>query len=370
MASGKQASPSLARLRLVSQRLIGDSAATPAETVRFMLAMQAQDGPGAKWSIGLRAAGVTDAAVDAAIERAEIVRSWPLRGTLHLTAAEDLGWLLELTNPRMESTAARRRALLGLDDKTVGKAQDAARAALEPGIPLTRGELLEVIGRSDPTIDQQRGYHLLWNLACAKIHCFGPNRGKENTFVSFTKWIPKPRVLPRDQAVAELVLRYFRSHGPATVHDLVAWSKLTIADIKQGIGAAGQALVAREVEGERYWMAAGVEDAASALPAPRTGASAHALPGFDEYLLGYRDRGAVLDAQYAKLVCPGNNGIFMPTLVFDGRVLGTWKQARKRTGLTLTASPFANKLSRAERAAFQAAVERLGAFHGLTATMV
>lgn len=356
---------SIAQLRLASQQLIGEGSQAPSEVVRFMLAMQAQDYPGAKWSVGLRSPGSTEASVDAAIERREIVRSWPLRGTLHFTAAEDLGWMLDLTNPRMASTAARRRAQLGLDDKTVGKAHEAVSAVLEGGAPLTRTELLEVMARADVTIDKQRGYHLLWNLACAKVHCFGPNRGKEHTFVSMAKWIPNPRMLSVDEAIAELVLRYFTSHGPATIRDLVGWSKLTIGDIKKGIAAAGKNLRAMELDDQTYWMAPGIEDRASALPTE----TAHALPGFDEYLLGYQDRTAVLASAYSQLVCPGNNGIFMPTIVVNGRVLGIWKQAKKRGGLVVTPSPFAKKLSRAESVAFTAAVERLGAFYGLSASV-
>lgn len=356
---------SIAQLRLASQRLITDQQSTPAEVVRFMLAMQAQDYPGAKWSIGLRSPGTSEAVVDLAIERGEVVRSWPLRGTLHFTAAEDLGWLLDLTNPRMATTAARRRSQLGLDDKTVGKAYDAVGAALESGAALTRSEVLDVMARADVTIEKQRGYHLLWNLATAKLHCFGPNRGKEHTFVSMAKWIRKPRILSGDEAVAELVGRYFTSHGPATIRDLVGWSKLTIGDIKRGIAAAGKQLVAREVEEQSYWMAAGLEDVAGALLEE----SAHALPGFDEYLLGYQDRTAVLDSAYAQLVCPGSNGIFMPTIVVNGRVLGTWKQVKKRGELVITASPFAKKLGRDARAAFQKALGRLGAYHGLSTAL-
>src|SRR5690606_22511181 len=120
----------LAALRLAAQQITASDAATPGEVVRRMLAMQGQDLPGARWSIGLRLAGGTESGVAAAFEAGDIVRSWTMRGTLHVVAGEDLGWLLSLTGRRMIAATARRRAELGISDGDLARASDLAGRAL------------------------------------------------------------------------------------------------------------------------------------------------------------------------------------------------------------------------------------------------
>ena len=103
-----------------------------------MLALQAQDFPGVKWSVGLRYAGATVGGVDAALDAGRIVRSWPLRGTLHVVGADDLSWLLALTAPRMIASTATRRAVLGLGDSDLERAREIATGVLT-GVDRSRG---------------------------------------------------------------------------------------------------------------------------------------------------------------------------------------------------------------------------------------
>src|SRR6478609_1043346 len=134
--------PRIRRLRLVAQHIDGSTFATPADVVRWMLAMQGQDLPGAKWSVGLRAPGSTQLDVDAALASGEIIRSWPMRGTLHLVPGEDIGWMLGLTAARTLRSLTTRHAQLGLDEATVELGRKAATALLEGGHSATRAELL------------------------------------------------------------------------------------------------------------------------------------------------------------------------------------------------------------------------------------
>lgn len=101
---------------------------------------------------------------------------------------------------------------------------------------------------------------------------------------------------------------------------------------------------------------------------PKQQARAYALPGFDEYLLGYKDRSAVLAAAHADRVCPGGNGMFAPTMVVDGRVVGTWKRAIKKSSVAIEAMPFAT-LPKTARRAFDEAAARYAAFIGLHAAL-
>src|SRR3954465_10593389 len=120
----------VALLRLVAQRIAGPPWPTAAETVRWLTAVQAQDYPGALTSVALRTEGATRTGVEAALDAGEVVRSWPMRSTLHLVAAEDLGWLLELCGPRVLAGAAKRRGGLGLTEADTERARELAVAAL------------------------------------------------------------------------------------------------------------------------------------------------------------------------------------------------------------------------------------------------
>jgi hypothetical protein len=324
----------LTALRLAAQRVGGAESSTPGEVVRWMLAMQAQDVPGVKWSVGLRQGRTTEAAVEAAFDSMAIVRSWPMRGTLHLVASEDLGWLLQLTAPRQIASAKGRRAELGITEADVERARAITITALRGRRVLTRDALLATIDGAGVSIRGQRGYHLLGFLAQTGTLVLGPASGREPTFVLLDEWVPNPRRLERDEALGELALRYFSSHGPATVADLARWSGLTMSDVRLGLAVCGERLTALELDGVTYFFAperAALAPERAALAPERaartaTPARVHLLPGFDEYLLGYRDRTAALAPEHSRQVIPGGNGMFKPTIVADGEVVGTWKR--------------------------------------------
>lgn len=322
----------LNRLRLAAQRIEASEFTTPTEVVRWMLALQVQDLPGAKWSIGLRAPGTTLREVDAALARGEIVRSWPMRGTLHLVPAEDIGWMVGLTSERTIRSLARRYDELGLEPAAFKQAQDVAVAALEGGRALSRAAFFEKVEAAGISTAGQRGPHLLGHLHQLGTLVLGPMHGTGQNVVLHDEWVRSPRTLERDEALGEWVLRYFRSHGPATLKDFTWWTKLTARDAGIGLAIARDQLEETSVAGVGYWMAPGLPD--------RMSRRVHALPGFDEYVLGYQDRGAALDPVHAPVVVPGNNGIFQPTIVANGRIVGTWRRKVTPAGITITPRPF------------------------------
>ena len=132
----------VALMRLVAQRLAGPAADDVPAAARWMTAVQGQDLPGAVTSVALRTAGRRRGDVLAALDAGTVVRSWPMRGTLHLVAAEDLPWMLELLGPRGLAGLAGRRANLGLTDADAERARELAVAALSGGQRLTRAALL------------------------------------------------------------------------------------------------------------------------------------------------------------------------------------------------------------------------------------
>jgi hypothetical protein len=353
-------STEIRRLRLAAQWIEPSGPTTPAGVVSAMLAMQAQDLPGAKWSIGLRAPGSTVAEVNRSFNNGEIVRSWPMRGTLHLVAAEDLGWILELTAHRTLRSLTARHRQLEIDDTAITRAADVSVALLNERGGASRPELFAAFEAAGISTTGQRGVHLLGALCQQRLLCQGPVRQDEQLFVLMDEWIPRPRRLHGEEALGELVLRYFTGHGPATLADFCRWTKLPLRDAKVGLAAAGSGLEQVVIGDSPAWMRPGLADSAA-----RT---VHLLPGFDEMVLGYADRSATLPDKYAAATVPGNNGIFQPTVVLDGRVVGIWRRRRTASGVTVTPVPF-ERLSARDRSALGAAAERYAAFVGAPVTL-
>jgi len=351
--------PRIRRHRLHAQRIDGSDCTDPAQVVRWMLAMQGQDLPGAKWSVGLRAPGSTLTDVDAALDRGEIIRSWPMRGTLHLVPGEDIGWMLGLTAARTLQSLTTRHRALGLDEPTVTSGREVVIGLLEGGRSATRGELMAAFEAAGISTTGQRGVHLLGLLHQTSDLCLGPMRGTDQEIVLLREWVPKPRILERDEALGEFVRRYFTSHGPATLRDFSWWTKLPLRDAAAGLAVARPDLEEIVVDDTSYWMSAGLPDRSPSAKSPKV----HALPGFDEFLLGYTDRSAALAAEHAQAIVPGSNGMFKPTIVADGRVIGTWHRKRAGAGWTVTPVPFGPYSARTS-AGFLAAVTEYGRFLG------
>ena len=323
----------VARLRLQSLRVV-QKLKTPGEVVRELGAMQAQDYPASLWAIGVRTKAATLADVAAAVERREIARTWPMRGTLHWVPAEDLRWMVALMAPRATAKAAARRRQLEIDAEALSKARKLIERALRGGSSMTRPEAYELFRKGGLKPDGQRGIHLLSLLAHEATLCFGPHRGRQPAFVLAEEWLPKGPSLSGDEAVAELARRYFRSHGPATAHDFAWWTGLTVTDARKALDAVRDGFESMTSDGKEYWFA----------PRRRTEPdldSVHLLPGFDEYILGYTDRTAVLSSAQAKRLTPGKNGMFLASIVAGtGEVLGAWRRSVGKAGVTVTPEMF------------------------------
>lgn len=328
----------IALLRLVAQRIPGPGLATAAETVRWLTAAQAQDLAGALSSIALRTASGTRADVEAALNAGEVVKSWPMRGTLHLVAAEDLPWMLSLAAPRMLAGAAARRTQIGLDASTFERARQLATDALRGGQQLRRDALLGLWTAQGLNAVGPRGAHLLSYLAQTGTICFGPVRDREQLIVLVDEWIASPRQPEREHALGEWAERYFRSHGPATARDFARWTGLAAADIRTGLALARPRLDRVDVDGVEHLMDPKTPELLDARR--RDARGVFLLPGFDELVLGYANRCATLPAEFADRIVPGGNGVFRPTVIDDGRVVGTWKYIGRGAKKSITASPF------------------------------
>lgn len=341
----------LTALRLTALGLAGPAAASPVGTVRHLLALQAQDYAGALLSIGLRTAGATAASVEAAHLAGDIVRSWPFRSTLHFVAAEDLGWMLGLTADREHAKAAGRHRRLQLEPADFERAERIARERLHGGRGLERGELLAAFAEEGLGVEGQRGAHLLVRLAQSGVAVL---RG-QNTWALLDDHVRQPRRLGQEEALAELARRYLTARGPATDRDLAWWAGLTLADARAAIGSVDDEFERLELDGVVHRLRPGLQEAAAGV---------HLLPGFDEYLLGYTDRSAPLAGRPLTDVVPGGNGMFLPTIVVNGQVVGTWRRTLKSTGVEVVGQPWV-ELSASARRGFERAAARYAEHLGL-----
>jgi hypothetical protein len=349
----------IAARRLGSQQISRPALATPRDLVAWMGAVQAQDYAAVKWAAGLRLAGAaTEASVERAIDDGAVLRIHALRGTWQLVAAADVRWMLELVGPRLIASYANRYRQLELDAATFRRSIAVLTKALRGGRELTRAELgsaLEAAGISTAG----RLSVLLERAELDARICGGARRGKQSTYALLDDRAPDshPHLKP-DEALAELASRYFRSRGPATVDDFKWWSGLAPADARAGLDAGRSTLVSSVVDGRTYWQG---EDAFAKVRSP----AAYLLPAFDEYLIAYRDRGAVLDPQRAKRLNAGG-GMLSPCVVLNGRVIGTWRRTLARGAVAIELDLFEEPARRGSTA-ITAAARRYGAFLGLEA---
>ena len=324
-----------------------------------MGAVQAQDLPGARWAMGLRLRSASESDIEDAVVARTIVRTWPMRGTLHYVPAADARWMLRLLTPRVLARSAGRYRELELDAKAFSRAARVLTRALA-GRALTRAEAYEALGRGGVSPEGQRGIHILGHLAQQGLVCLGPRRGKQPTFVLLEEWLPRGSRDPsREEALATLAERYFASHGPATLHDFAWWTGLLLKDALGAVGAAGPKVVSEAHEGR--WLFS-----SSAARAPRTATRtlAFLLPAWDEYLVAYKDRGAALEA--APPLGDRAYAFGSPLVVIDGRARGSWRRSMAGAAVRVSVA-FWDPVTRDEERAVRAAAQRYGRFLGLAA---
>lgn len=313
--------------RLTSHRLSAP-AATLVDAARHMLATQAQEFWGGRWALAARTRGqptVRDA--DAAFGRGELVRTWTMRGTLHVVASEDLDGILSITGGRQFRMAQTRHRQLGLDDETFARAERAARAALAGGGRLTRTEFARMLDTAGIDPSGQRGIHLIQALALRGVVVWGPvvpregGPSREQYLVLADEWIAASATPP--DAAAELFTRYIASHGPATLRDFAWWSGLPLGESRSAAIAAEDRVTPVDDAPEPAYVAA--------VAPPRRSSAAPdvlALPSFEEYYLSYADRTAVCSAARAAAIGPSQNGMVRPVIVAHGHVVGVWSHSR------------------------------------------
>jgi hypothetical protein len=357
LSPGSRVGPyEIAEQRLFNQGITCPRGDKPADIVAWLGAVQAQEYPFAKWALGLRLPGVTpDAHIERAIDEGKILRTHVMRPTWHFVTPVDIRWMLKLTAPRVHRVMAHYTRRAELTAPILTKGTKGFERALRDGQCLTRAELGARLARLGIKAKGVRLALLTMHAELEGVICSGPRRKGQLTYALLDERAPQQRRLSRDEALAELTGRYFKSHGPATIRDFVWWSGLTTSDAKEGL-EMNKALH-EVINGRTYWTIGA---------APRVGrdSSVLLLPIYDEYLVAYRDRDAVPHS--VTKIASASRGLvtFQHALVIAGQVAGTWRTARTNEGIAVDVIPL-RRLTRTERHAVIEVAKRYEGFAGV-----
>ncbi|MBL0740046.1 winged helix DNA-binding domain-containing protein [Chryseolinea lacunae] len=351
----------IARLRLHQQQISHHAFSKPEDVVQWLGTVQAQDYLQSLWAVGLRLKNGTEKSVEDALAKKTIVRTWPLRGTLHYVMPEDVRWMLNYLAPRVVTKHASVFRKAELDTKVLTRSMKVLSKGMEGNQQLTRQEVYGILTNAKINIDEQRGLHILVYVALQGLICVAPRKGKQPTFTLMDEWIPATAKIPsRDEALAQLAKRYFTSHGPATVADFAWWAGLTLAEAKKHLEDVKTSFETVIVDGETYWFA----------PLPNkvkhVGDAVYFLPPYDEYTVAYKDRSIVLDEAHA---AAAGNGIFSPVVIADQRIAGTWKRTLEKDRVTITPTLLV-PLSKSKKESLLTAAKHYGKFLGMTSRLL
>ena len=313
--------------RLLGQQLICPQFTAPHDVVAWMGAMQAQEYRMMRWAVGMRTRKPSARAFERDYNEGRIVRGHLFRTTWQLVAGGDWRWMLDLcrTNalrgmagwmksngisiPRAEQDAIQQLFCDYLGSHRIARKADFAAALSDRGIAME---------------DHRLSYHI--RLAeYSGLLCSGDLFPMKHSYALVSDKLPAQSPLPREEALALLARKYFRSHGPATLEDFVWWCGLNINDCRMGMSAIQGELIGERWKGQTFYR-----HRDSRTRGFRRG-TLTLLPSYDEYLIGYKSRHLALHPDHSHRA-HNNRGIFWPVILLDGEVIGNWSAAGGRVG--------------------------------------
>ena len=333
--------------RLAAQLLAGPPARDPVAVVERLLAVQGQDGRGARLAVRARSTGLTAADVDSAMtEDRSLLITWLNRGTLHLVTREDYPWLHELTTPPLLTGNARRLTQEGVTPDAAERGVEVIVRSVTDDGPLTRYQLRERVDRAGVRTEGQALVHMLLLASLRGLVVRGPMVGKQHAYVLVRDWLGEVKPVPRERALAELGRRYLVGHAPADAADLAKWSGLPLRDARAALDSIASEI---EVRPDGLVSLAGRSPDA---PPPRS----RLLGPYDALLMGWRSREPILGRHDGAVV---SGGLFRPFALVRGRGVATWRLSSDSVEI----DPF-GRLSREDRAALEADAEDVVRFLG------
>ncbi len=323
--------------------------------VRWLGAVQSQEFQGALWALALRLPETVESAVETAFTSGDILRTHVMRPTWHFVTPEDIRWMQALTASRVHALSAYYYRQVELDEALLIRCGEVIGKALEGGKQLTRAELAASLAEAGIPAEGTRLAYIVMYAELEAIICSGARRGKQFTYMLLDERAPDTKTMEQDAALAELTRRYFTSHGLATAQDFGWWSGLTQADVKAGLEMVQPDIVSEIIDGKMYWYSS------SMPPVPESVLTAHLLPTYDEYVIGYTDRSGLIDASESEQQNLGRNLVFDSLMVIGGKVVGSWRRTFRKGAVVIELAPF-RPLTAAEDQAVADAARRYGQF--------
>lgn len=342
--------------RLANQQIARQRSADINALSVYLGAVQAQDASMAKWAFGSRIASLLEGDFDNAFNAGRLIRTHVMRPTWHIVPADDLGWMLDISAPSLKNLLKTRHAELGLTPALIDTCFGLFEKALSGASHLTKEELTSELAKHKVVVDNQQMYHLTFLAEIEKLVCSGVLKQKKHSYALYGERISDKGKLPRAEAIYRLARTYFSSRGPASLKDFCWWSGLGQREAALAQELVGQGFGSFSREGLTYiYPETGFEGAGQSD-------SVLLLPAFDEFIICYANRSAVItQKEMARVI--SSNGIFRPILVVQGEVVGIWKREIKKEVLRLTVLPF-KPLSKKQEAICKQQAKRLGQFYG------
>jgi Winged helix DNA-binding domain len=351
----------LARWRLRSQHLVAPYAASPSEAVAGLLAVQAENPSQAAWAVAARTQNPGETDLASLLDNGAVLRTHVLRPTWHFVRADDIGWLVDLTGPRVRRvTNQQLRGVHGMDGGAIERAVAAVAAALASRGELTRAQLADELRDRGVQASGQRLMILLAHVELDGLICSGRLVDGEHTYALLAERVSVPRRLDRAEALAELALRYFTGHGPATERDLAYWATLTLTDVRTGLAQVRDRLDSFEHDGRTFWHAPADAPAGPQQPA------GHLLQILDETYRGYQDSRWVLDTA-GQVPRTRENAVGMALV--DAQIVASMRRTLARDQVEFNLRPYRPLLS-AEVEALEQAARRYGDYLRLEPSLV
>ena len=307
-------------IRLKSQQITSTKFKTAKQIISWLGAMQAQDYAMAKWGIGVRLPGSTNEVIETALNKGEIIRTHLLRPTWHFVSPDDIYWMLELTAPQIKSSMKSRNKELKLTKSVIEKSNKIIVEALSKGEHLTRDELKKEFEKNNIATGNNRLSHLLFEAELDGLICSGNIKNKKQTYALLSRRVPIKKILTKEESLAELAKRYFSSHCPATIHDFIWWSGLTVKDAKNALELVKPNFISETIDYQTYWLTNSFS-----IPKNNNKISVHLLPAYDEFIISYKTRHLAFPSGHFKKAV-SSNGIFRPVIIVNGQVEGLWKR--------------------------------------------
>ena len=350
---------SIAHRRMRSTLLWSESLPVPEDVVRWFGATQAQDYEPAKWAVAMRTSGAGNADLDRLVDEGRILRTHALRPTWHCVLPEDIRWLQALTGPRVHVLNGHHYRLHGLDEELLARCERLIGRWLDEDGDLTRKEIGERLGVDGIEVTGNRLAYVMMSTELNGVVCSGRRRGATHTYALVSRRAPDALEFTEDQALRELIVRYFQSHGPATIGDFRWWSSLTVAQIRRGLELAGDRLHSEKLGDREVWSV-------DPTPVrPRARPTVHLLQPYDEYTVAFADTKQAVNA--AGVASPPRvieGRAFYHALIVDGQLAGWWRRRLSRARIELEVRP-SRQLSEEERQVLGEAGRAYGRFHGL-----